>query len=455
MSETEKTKALAVASSKDELVSMVAKTWGRSEDEVNAMVSVSFPTLKTLGQLTVAFGIANKYDLDPMVKEMYAYIDHRENLTTIVGKDGFMKIARKQKGYVSLHSVAVYAGDEFEMDFAEMKVLKHRMGGQSMSARSGNPIGAYAVLRMEGKPDVINWVDWNEYAGSSGPWTKQKAAMIRKCAVAVLCREAFGLSGLYDEAEILDANEIGLTISAVDPKLAAPADRFKRPEASVAEPARTAPIAEAEIVETEEDPEPAKEAEKPKRKVSTAKNLREANDEIAKDIALDPQFQEVFGAQKAEATKEPEAPGKDQLARIRQICADIESASSTDIECPEPKDRAEAAKMIRELSEYLEGIRKETESDKSAQTAPATAEEAVDVFAEEEAEDLKTRYLAFYAEYDEEGIREAGKDAKKRFMEAKELVREKPTDVNREGLTEVTAEYAAIVQIFTERNYVK
>lgn len=97
MSETEKTKALAVASSKDELVSMVAKTWGRSEDEVNAMVSVSFPTLKTLGQLTVAFGIANKYDLDPMVKEMYAYIDHRGNLTTIVGKDGFMKIARKQK----------------------------------------------------------------------------------------------------------------------------------------------------------------------------------------------------------------------------------------------------------------------------------------------------------------------------------------------------------------------
>lgn len=65
-----------------------------------------------------------------MVKEMYAYIDHRGNLTTIVGKDGFMKIARKQAGYLSLHSVAVYPGDDFDIDFAEGKILKHRMGGQ-------------------------------------------------------------------------------------------------------------------------------------------------------------------------------------------------------------------------------------------------------------------------------------------------------------------------------------
>lgn len=358
------------------------------------------------------------------------------------------------------------------MDFAEMKVLKHRMGGQSMAARSGNPIGAYAVLRMEGKPDVINWVDWSEYAGTSGPWTKQKAAMIRKCAVAVLCREAFGLSGLYDEAEILDASEIGLTISAVDPKLAAPADRFKRPETATAEPtteyvasklekianpgdpikmnessehAQTAPVAEAEVVETEEEPEPAKEAEKPKRKVSTAKNLREANDEIGKSITEDPQFQEVFGAPKAAATPDANAPGKDQLARIAELQKELGE------EYDAPETREGAASIIKNLVEALEEKRK-TES---AQTAPATAEEAADVFGDEEPEDPKAKYLETYAEYDEEGIREAGKDARKRFMDAKELVRENPTDVNKEGLTEVTAELAAISQIFMERGYEK
>lgn len=53
---SEKTEnALAVAQNREELVSLVSSAWGRSADEVNAMVSVSFPTLKTLGQLTVAF----------------------------------------------------------------------------------------------------------------------------------------------------------------------------------------------------------------------------------------------------------------------------------------------------------------------------------------------------------------------------------------------------------------
>lgn len=73
-----------------------AKLWDRPVDEVKAMISASFPTLKTIGQLTVAFTMARKYDFDPFAKEIYAYIDKRGNLTIIVGKDGFLKVARKQ-----------------------------------------------------------------------------------------------------------------------------------------------------------------------------------------------------------------------------------------------------------------------------------------------------------------------------------------------------------------------
>lgn len=460
MSETaeKKTTAIAVANNKEELVSLVSNEWNRSADEVNAMISVSFPTLKTLGQLTVAFGIAKKYDLDPMVKEMYAYIDHRGNLTTIVGKDGFMKIARRQEGYVSLHSVAVYPGDEFEMDFAEMKVLKHRMGGDSMKSRTGNPIGAYAVLRMKDKPDVVNWVDWSEYAGTSGPWTKQKAAMIRKCAVAVLCREAFGMSGLYDEAEIFDAEEIGLKIGPADAKLAAPSERLKRPEPVAAQ---TAPVeseaVEAEAVEEPEpqtEPEPEKEPEPApsKRKVSTAKNLREANDEIAKNVESDPQFQEVFGTPKTEAAAEnPDAPGKDQLARIAELQKELGE------EYDAPETREGAASIIKNLLEALEE-KKRAEQPQTApvKETPATAEEAADVFGDEEqAEDPKAGYLEFYADYDEAQIKEAGADAKARFAEALKMKRDNPTKQNVEALTEVTAELAALKQIFTERGYAK
>ena len=48
-------------------------------------------------------------------------------------------------------------------------------------------------------------MDWSEYCPVNvdySPWAKQKTAMITKCATSVLIREAFGISGLYDEAEI-------------------------------------------------------------------------------------------------------------------------------------------------------------------------------------------------------------------------------------------------------------
>ena len=65
---------------------------------------------------------------------------------------------------------------------------------------------------MEGKPDQIKWVYWDEYAPANAnaysPWAKQKSEMICKCAKSVLCREAFGLSGLYGEEEMSSTIEM-------------------------------------------------------------------------------------------------------------------------------------------------------------------------------------------------------------------------------------------------------
>jgi hypothetical protein len=63
---------------------------------------------------------------------------------------------------------------------------------------------------MEGKEPVAKWVYWNEYvqAGDYTPWKKQRSAMISKCATSVLCREAFGLSGIYGEEEVSDKETV-------------------------------------------------------------------------------------------------------------------------------------------------------------------------------------------------------------------------------------------------------
>lgn len=95
------------------------------------------------------------------------------------------------------------------MDMATGKVTKHVIHPEKM--QNGEvPLGAYAILRMEGKEPVAKWVYWNEYVqgGDYTPWKKQKSAMISKCATSVLCREAFGLSGIYGEEEVSDKESV-------------------------------------------------------------------------------------------------------------------------------------------------------------------------------------------------------------------------------------------------------
>lgn len=157
-------KKVALITTQEELVTAVSAEWGRSKDEIKAMISVSFPTLKTVGQLVTAFTAAKKWDLDPQAKEIYAYVDFRGNMALIVGKDGFLKIARKQTGYKQIISASVFAGDDFEMNLAEGTITRHIVTAESLKARTGNPIGAYAILRMEGLPDIIKWAEWSEYA---------------------------------------------------------------------------------------------------------------------------------------------------------------------------------------------------------------------------------------------------------------------------------------------------
>lgn len=228
---TEATTEIVQTTNTSNFVATMAKDMKRSEDEVKAMIQLSFPTLKTGGQLTAAFANAKRYDLDPFAKEIYAYLDGKGQLVMITANSGFLKIARKQPGFISINSFAVYESDVFEMENGT--VTKHQFNSETLAKRKGqNPIGAYAVLKMEGQEQPIyNWVDWSEYVPANagyGPWAKQKSAMIRKCATSVLCREQFGLSGLYDETEMTeDLERSSNTISAQE---LSNDSRFKRAE---------------------------------------------------------------------------------------------------------------------------------------------------------------------------------------------------------------------------------
>lgn len=339
------TTALAV-SPQDALIERISKEWGRSEDEVKAAMSLSFPTLKTAGQLTLAFAITKKYDLDPFVKEIFAYVDSRGNLTLITGKDGFLKIARRQPGYRQIVSAAVYSGDDFEADFAAGAIEKHKVTSEGLKARSGNPIGAYAILRMEGLPDVIKWVDWAEYCPAKTdytPWAKQKAAMITKCATSVLIREAFGLSGLYDDAEVY-ADSFGTNFNSTPEESTTVASKLKRKEKAI------------EYVPTKITPEMILKSE-------NLDAILEAK-EPGENIPVDGDPTEVF----AELQKEVEPSQPETDAEKEGYEEMMETIDREEAEEEAEKEEAEITKEVEEIQTMQEPT-KETPVDRTALNA--------------------------------------------------------------------------------------
>ena len=179
----------------------IAKQFECDVRDVIAMKNVSCPDLD-IQNFTVFMNIAKTYDLDPQIKEIYGF-SSKGRVLIMVSNSGFLKIARKQNGYKSIVANAVYPSDEFEMDMSTGKIIKHIIHPE-LNKVEDVPHGAYAILNMEGKEPVTKWVYWNEYvqSGDYTPWRKQKSAMICKCATSILCREAFGLSGLYGEEEM-------------------------------------------------------------------------------------------------------------------------------------------------------------------------------------------------------------------------------------------------------------
>lgn len=182
----------------DTMLQPVADILEKTIQEVRTIKAVRFPDLTAEQYLYVA-QIASDNDIP--VTMISAWIDEGR-LVTVVQNEALLMIARRQPGYVSIISNAVYPGDEFEMDMATGTISKHVIHPETMEIDK-NPLGAYSILKMEGKEPQSKWVYWHEYnQEKSDIWKKKKSALISKCSSSVLLREAFGLSGLYGEEEI-------------------------------------------------------------------------------------------------------------------------------------------------------------------------------------------------------------------------------------------------------------
>ena len=147
-------------------------------------------------QMMMLLHIADKYDLDPFVKQLYAYPDKHKGIVPIVGVDGWISIARRHpdfKGY----------------DFRYADETEIPEGGKEC------PVWCEVIIRLKDDQGIAvrEYLDEcyrppfkkkNDKGGEytiEGPWQSHTKRMLRWKTLIQGIRLAFGIAGIYDEDE--------------------------------------------------------------------------------------------------------------------------------------------------------------------------------------------------------------------------------------------------------------
>jgi phage recombination protein Bet len=169
---------------------------------------------------------ANTYQLNPLLKEMYAFPKKGGGIVPMVGVDGWLKIANRQDNYDGM-SVEVFGDGK-------------------------TPTHATCEIYLKNRAHPVKVTEYfEECRRNTDPWNQMPRRMIRNKVMIQAIRVAFGIGGIFDEDE---ATDIAGTRN-VTPKPATITgiiDPFAK-----AEPAKKAEAkAKPEVVEVEPADEP-------------------------------------------------------------------------------------------------------------------------------------------------------------------------------------------------------
>ncbi len=224
------TEALATKTAGQSLVATMANKYGiEPEKFIGTLKSTIFPGGQATNEQVAAFLIvANEYELNPFVKEIYAF-PAKGGITPIISIDGWLTLINRQP---------MLNGIEFE---------DHRSDQGEL----------YAITAKIFRKDRALPVTLTEYMGEcrkeTEPWKKWPARMLRHKALIQCARYAFGLSGVYDpdEAErIAESEDARDPIKQLASKTAENASNLQKRLSPMPDPPQR--IIEIEMVEAEE-----------------------------------------------------------------------------------------------------------------------------------------------------------------------------------------------------------
>ncbi len=293
----QKPSLLAVMASK---FNMDAETFGKT---VRATVMPANHTNEQFGALMM---VAHQYDLNPVLKEIYAFPAKGGGIVPIVSIDGWLNL-------INSHPES----DGFEVEFTD--------------DANGEPVSC--TVRMFRKdrtrPTVVTEY-LSECIRATDPW-KMKHRMLRHKAVIQAARYAFGFSGIYDEDE-------GAKIAEMRDMTPTPPTPPTPPAVALAKPAEAKPeVIEGEAVsDRQEGMRDAGEAER--------ESLKSARGDFADEIGAAQDHDTLSDILASWADVMQELPQADRIAMQNAYEARVEALDKaaagkdapTDAPKPEP-----------------------------------------------------------------------------------------------------------------------
>ena len=161
------------------LAAMAGRLKVQEQELQNIIINTVMPAKQQVSQeqFLSFLSVANEYNLNPLTKEVYAFPTKGGGIQPIVSIDGWLKI---------INSHPQFDGMEFSDSLDE--------GGKLTSVTC-------RIYRKDRSRPVEMTEYMSECAGSSEPWRKWPARMLRHKATIQTARYAFGLSGIIDPDE--------------------------------------------------------------------------------------------------------------------------------------------------------------------------------------------------------------------------------------------------------------
>ena len=138
-------------------------------------------TKPTQEQVILYLVVCKRYDLNPLMKEMYGFIDKDGQLVFGTSIDGWLKIANRHPQFKSLS-------------------VKDRLD------ENEQPYAATATVVRKDRDDPVEITEWlRECKRDTEPWRTRPVRMLRHKAVKEAIRYAFAITGLTDIEEAREA----------------------------------------------------------------------------------------------------------------------------------------------------------------------------------------------------------------------------------------------------------